>query len=48
MHKMMESTLKNVSESKSFCDLFYSVRTGLWVRPWCLVENHLALEKQRQ
>lgn len=43
----MEYTLKNEFLKAVFCDLFYSRKLVLWVRPWCLVENQSALEKQK-
>lgn len=43
----MEYTLKNeFLKTGVFCDLFYSRKLVLWVRPWCL-ENQSALEKQK-
>lgn len=36
--RQTQSTLKNeFLESRTLCDLCYSVRAGLWVKPGCLV-----------
>lgn len=44
----MEYTLKTeFLKAGVFCDLFYSRKLVLWVRPWCFIENQSALEKQK-